>query len=110
MKFITEEQVLNLLKWSDTFGAVETAMLRVSQKRVVQKARVTTEILNTENVLLTMPGYLEDERYGALACKLVTMFEGNASLKKPLPTINANIMVFDESTGILKAVSFDEIK
>lgn len=109
MIFITEEQVLKLLNWPDSFRAVETAMLKVSQRRVFQKARVNTEILNTENLLLTMPGYLEDERFGGLACKLVTMFKGNASLKETLPTINANIMFFDENTGILKAVSFDEV-
>ncbi|KAJ8923136.1 hypothetical protein NQ315_001690 [Exocentrus adspersus] len=104
MLFISEEQVSNLLNWKDTFRVVEVAMLRVSQKRVVQKARVTTEILNKDDVLLTMPGYLEDEKFGALACKLVTMFKGNASLETPFPTINAHIMVFDDATGILKAV------
>ncbi|XP_018580364.1 ketimine reductase mu-crystallin [Anoplophora glabripennis] len=103
MIIITEEQVSDLLNWNDTFRAVETAMLRVSQGRVVQKARVNTELLNSDNLLLTMPGYLEDKTYGALACKLVTMFKSNADMEKPLPTINANIMIFDETTGILKA-------
>ncbi|KAJ8972039.1 hypothetical protein NQ314_000424 [Rhamnusium bicolor] len=105
MIFINEEEVLNLLNWDETFQAIETAMLKVSKERVVQNARNFTQVLNTKNLLLTMPGYLEDESYGGLSCKLVTMCPNNINIEKPLPTINANIMLFDHETGILKAVS-----
>ncbi|KAJ8957372.1 hypothetical protein NQ318_004851 [Aromia moschata] len=87
MLFINDQEVLNVLNWEETFEAIETAM-----------------IIDGDGLLLTMPGYLEDNKYGALACKLVTAFNNNDKLEKPLPVINANIALFDQQTGLLNAV------
>ncbi|KAJ8986144.1 hypothetical protein NQ317_005616 [Molorchus minor] len=103
MIFITEESVLKIIKWDETFEAVKTALLKVAKQRVVQQPRTFTGVLNSENLLLTMPGYLEDTKYGALACKLVTVWPNNVTLEKPLPTISANIALFDSENGTLKA-------
>lgn len=48
-----------------------------------------------------MPAYVASRE--ALACKLVTSYPNNAA--KNINTHNAIILLFDESTGILKAVS-----
>ncbi|VEN45054.1 unnamed protein product [Callosobruchus maculatus] len=104
MLYIDETTVKSLLKWEKTFEAVEVAMKRLSAGQTVQKPRTYTGIPNTDNVLLTMPGYLEDEKYGALGCKLVTSFPSNTKRGQPLPAINANIVILDETTGLMKAV------
>lgn len=104
--YISEERVKQLLRWDLTFSAVEAALESVTKKRVVQNPRTFTRLLDSQNVLLSMPGYLRHDNFGALACKLVTSFPNNMHLKPALPTINGNIFLFDETTGVLKAVSF----
>nr|CAH7723339.1 unnamed protein product [Callosobruchus chinensis] len=104
MLYIDEGTVKDILKWEKTFNAVETAMQRVSEGRIVQKPRTMTFIPNTANVMGAMPGYLDDKEFGALGCKLVTSFPNNAKLENPLPSVNANILILDETTGIMKAV------
>ncbi|XP_074030641.1 ketimine reductase mu-crystallin [Leptinotarsa decemlineata] len=104
MIYIDEETVLSLINWDKTFKAMEVAMKRVTEGRVVQSARGRTKIFDKPDILLTMPGYLEDGEFGALGCKIVTFFPGNVELKTPLPSVNANIMLFDENTGIIKGI------
>lgn len=101
MLYINEEQVKDLLNWDTTYKAVEVSMKGVSTGRANQEPRTATNASNS-TVLLSMPGYLNDARFGALACKLVTYNPNNGS--KQIPTVNANILLFDEATGILKAV------
>lgn len=103
--YISEDTVKSLLEWDAAFSAIEAALRGISEKRVDQTPRSFTTPVNTNNILLSMPGYLQDKRFGALACKLVTSFPGNTSLPIPLPTVMANILLFDEKTGQLKAVS-----
>jgi len=50
--------------------------------------------------LLAMPAYVASQN--ALACKLVSVYPDNAA--KNLDTHMATIMLFDEQTGMLKAV------
>jgi thiomorpholine-carboxylate dehydrogenase len=102
--YLGEETVKRLLNWNATFRAMETAMESVCKKRAVQSARTFTKSSRTDSLLLTMPGYLDNGSFGALGCKLVTVAPNNANLEKPLPTINSHIMLFDDATGVLKAV------
>lgn len=81
-------------------------MQRYTENRIVQTARSRTQVIGKPNLLVTMPGYLDDQTYGALGCKLVTFFPTNSDLPKPLPSVLASIMLFDENTGLPKAVSF----
>ncbi|CAH1986706.1 unnamed protein product [Acanthoscelides obtectus] len=104
MLYINESNVKDILTWEKTFEAVEVAMKRLSSGQTVQMPRTHTIIPGSDNVLLTMPGYLKDEKFGALGCKLVTYFPGNPKRTEALPSINANIMILDEATGIMKAV------
>lgn len=67
-------------------------------------------------VLLTMPGYIGNYKlsksalkqptkvFSSLGCKLVTSFSKNSELNPPKPNILANIFLFNENTGELKAV------
>lgn len=105
--YIPESRVRRLLDWELTYKAVEVALEAVSAKRAIQTPRTFTILEEANGVLLSMPGYLKDEQFGALACKLVTSFPNNQRLNEPLPTINAHISLFDESTGVLKAVSYE---
>lgn len=102
VQFISEEQVKNVLNWKDLYNAVETSMASVAEKNCFQNPRSFTNVIGGEGVLLTMPAHLKNEKYGALGCKLVTAFKNNTS--KNLPNILANILLFDESTGMLNAV------
>lgn len=103
--FIDEDRVKSLLNWEDTFQAVEAALKASSTGNAVQNPRSFTKCANSDNnTLLTMPGHLLDEKFGALGCKLVTTFEGNSKKTPPLPSILANIVLLDDVTGQLKAV------
>lgn len=103
--YLSEETVHGLLDWPLIFDAVEVALEAVSTGRAIQTPRSFTRVQDGKGLLLSMPAYVNHDRFGALACKLVTSFPGNERLSRPLPTINAHISLFDESTGVLKAVS-----
>lgn len=106
--YLSEEIVCRLLDWQAVYEAVELALEAVSKKRAIQTPRSFTNVRDGKGLLLTMPVYLKDERFGGLACKLVTSFPDNERLSRPLPTINAHISLFDDNTGVLKAVSETE--
>jgi thiomorpholine-carboxylate dehydrogenase len=111
--FIKESVVRELLSWNDCVDAMEAALVAMSSASSSQTPRSFTRA-SGGGVLLTMPGYAanyalntvtgRDERHSTLACKLVTSFAGNAQLNPPLPTILATILLFDSSTGQLKAI------
>lgn len=103
--YISEERVKKLLSWDLVFSAIEVSLACVSKERVVQNPRSFTILPESRNGLLCMPGYLQHDSYGALACKLVTSFSKNSTLEPPLPTIIGNIFLFNEMTGVLNAVS-----
>ncbi|KRT82327.1 hypothetical protein AMK59_3832, partial [Oryctes borbonicus] len=96
------------LEYSKTFTSllryvsVQTAMLNVAEKRAIQNPRSSTQIPETRNLLLTMPGYINADKCRALACKVVTVFPDN--YKNNLPSILANILLFNEKTGTLDAI------
>ncbi|EFA08703.1 Ketimine reductase mu-crystallin-like Protein [Tribolium castaneum] len=102
--YINEETVTKLLNWDSTFKAIEIALECTAKNRAIQSPRTFTKCPKTDSILLTMPGYLDNDAFGALGCKLVTATPNNATLPQPLPTINAHIMLFDDVTGVLKAV------
>lgn len=116
--FVSETVVRRLLNWNDCVDAMESAlsaMVRKSPDNVhpftSQSPRTLTSV-NNKGILFTMPGFaanyhlktVNDERHSTLACKLVTSFGGNSQLTPPLPTILATILLFDATTGKLRAV------
>lgn len=103
--YIDEHRVRQLLDWDKTFEAVEKSMESVATGQAFQNARAITTIPKTSNFLYTMPGYLNDSKYGALGCKLVSHFPENPNRTIPLPYVLANILLLDPETSVLKAVS-----
>jgi thiomorpholine-carboxylate dehydrogenase len=116
--FISETVVRRLLNWNDCVDAMKSALVAMVRKSrdndhpySSQTNRTFTSV-SDKGVLLTMPGFaanyhlnaVNDERHSTLACKLVTSFGGNSQLTPPLPTILATILLFDASTGKLRAV------
>ncbi|EDV92125.1 ketimine reductase mu-crystallin [Drosophila grimshawi] len=90
-----------------------------SQSHVSQPARsVTSANKEHSKMLLTMPAFVGNYRLtsngmgddssavscSTLACKVVTSFRSNQLLQPPLPSISANILLFDPGTGELNAI------
>lgn len=99
---LSEEQVKEYLNWEDVYKAVESAMLSVAEGKSSQPARTFTVNLDNNGLLLAMPGYFQNETYGGLACKLITIFKHN--VKNNLLPILANIIIFDRDTGAMDAI------
>ncbi|KAI4456573.1 ketimine reductase mu-crystallin [Holotrichia oblita] len=102
IKQITREAIAKILDWNSVISAVEEAMVNVSERRAVQNLRSITAIPKTDNILFAMPGYLNTDKSTALGCKLVTLFPNNA--QRNLPSILANILLFNENTGVLEVI------
>ncbi|CAG9767327.1 unnamed protein product [Ceutorhynchus assimilis] len=100
MIFISEAEIASLLTWEGTLKATEAALKAASNGTSAKTQRLYTQILNTPKWMITMPGYLEDSKYGGWACKTLTGNPQNVNG----PTLNANIMLFDERSGALKTV------
>lgn len=116
--FISETSVRKLLNWNDCENAMESALVAMVRKVPdndnpfsAQTPRTFTSV-SGKGVLLTMPGFAANynlktvnlRQHSTLACKLVTSFGGNSQLTPPLPTILATILLFDATTGKLRAV------
>ncbi|KAL0272826.1 UNVERIFIED_CONTAM: hypothetical protein PYX00_005655 [Menopon gallinae] len=102
--YISEDEVQSLLNKDDLFSVIEQAFADVSSKTeglIIQPPRGFMHMPSKNAVLLTMPGL--SERRKALACKIVTSFVNNPK-NYNLPSILANIMLFDPETGRMRAV------
>lgn len=105
--FLTEEDVKTFIEWNSLFDAIKQIMADVSLKStgedslIIQPPRTFMHMPLRKGVLLTMPGL--SERKKVLSCKLVTSFVDNQK-KHGLPSILANVLIFDSDTGKLKAV------
>lgn len=112
--YISAEEVNSVLSWPLVNNAVEAALKAVSSDKpdaCNQPARTFTFSEDRKGVLLNMPAFLgnyhfNEGRYSSstLACKLVTSFSGNSNLEKPLPSILANILLFNHKTGQLETI------
>uniref|UniRef100_A0A1Y1NL51 Ketimine reductase mu-crystallin n=1 Tax=Photinus pyralis TaxID=7054 RepID=A0A1Y1NL51_PHOPY len=102
-KFISESRVGELLEWAPVVDAVEHALKSVSTGCAFQSPRVKI-VLPESNLLYSTPGYLKDDKYGALASRVMTKFPSNRRLQPPRSALNANISLMDESTGVVKAI------
>lgn len=116
--FISETVVRRLLNWNDCVDAMESALVAMVKKIPDNDHPFSTQTPRTftsvgdKGVLLTMPGYaanynlktVNEKQHSTLSCKLVTSFSGNSQLIPPLPTILATILLFDATTGKLRAV------
>lgn len=110
--YISSEEVKSVLSWPLVNNAVEAALKAVSSgNEFSQPARSFTVVGDRKGVLLNMPAYVGDYNLSpgemnlsTLSCKLVTSFSGNSQLASPMPSILANILLFDNATGQLKTI------
>lgn len=112
--YISSEEVESVLTWPLVNNAVEAALKAVSSEKenaCNQPARSLTLVGDKRGILFNMPAYLgnynlsETEiNISTLGCKLVTSFTGNSQLASPMPSILANILLFDHITGQLKTI------
>lgn len=123
--FIDEKAVKELLTWSSIFESVEEALKSVgeSQENNVDQpissmpARTLTAMPDRSGILFAMPGFIGNyslpsldskgvtkKKYQTLACKLVTAFNKNEKMEKPIPNILGTIFIFDDLTGKLNCI------
>lgn len=113
--YYSAEEVKSVLTWPLVNNAVEAALKAVSSQNKIdfsQPARSFTVVGDKKGVLLNMPAYLGNydlpemaaTNLSTLSCKLVTSFSGNSQLASPMPSILANILLFDHTTGQLKTI------
>lgn len=119
---ITEDQVKELLDLPTVCDAIEQSLRSVCEVRPKdapnssQPARTFTRSQDGKGILLSMPGFLGNYKlaktvpdqpsrvFNTLGCKLVTSFSKNSELNPPKPNVLANIFLFNENTGELKAI------
>ncbi|XP_055383833.1 ketimine reductase mu-crystallin [Condylostylus longicornis] len=121
---ISDEQVKKIITWPIVNEAVEEAFKAIccsadfawlrkhnKESSADQPARTRTNINNINNhgLLFTMPGFvsnytLNSKKYSTLGCKMVTMFKENEKRNPPLPSILANIALFNSETGQLECI------
>lgn len=102
--FISENKVQEILNWDQMYPAMDEAIRIVSSSKLVQPPRTILNIPDSQNSFSSVPAYMNDPKYGTLACKMVSIFPQN----KDAPSIISNIMVFCNVTGELKAVSLHD--
>jgi ornithine cyclodeaminase len=92
---LSGDDVRALLDLDALIDALGAAMEDLSAGRASVPDRIAASVSERDGLLVAMPGYAPS--VGALACKLVSLFPGNAT--GPLPTHQALITVFDTETG-----------
>ncbi|SPP78125.1 ketimine reductase mu-crystallin [Drosophila guanche] len=124
--YYSAETVRSFLTWPLVIEAVESALRAVvamsvqspNEPFVNQPGRSFTSSKEPGQVLLTMPAFVGNYKltsagsggdaanipHSTLACKLVTSFSSNPQRDPPLPSINANILLFSLETGELTTI------
>jgi ornithine cyclodeaminase len=100
MRVLDKAQVESLLDMDKLIAALATSMAELSAGHVSMPVRVAAQVAERMSLLGVMPAYLPSSR--TLACKLVSVFPGNAA--RGLPTHQAVVMLFDAETGAPKAL------
>lgn len=90
-----QEQVKALLDLDALVDALGRALVDLSAGRASVPARIAAIVAESNGLLAAMPAYCPSA--GVLACKLVSLYPGNAG--GPIPTHQAVIVVFDPATG-----------
>ncbi|XP_046658134.1 ketimine reductase mu-crystallin-like isoform X1 [Daphnia pulicaria] len=102
------EDVKASLKYEELVSALELALADFSkgpEGGVSQPLRATAEVTKYNGFLAAMPAYVASRN--ALACKLVTFYPNNAA--KEMDTHMAHVLLFDETSGEIKAIMDGEV-
>jgi ornithine cyclodeaminase/alanine dehydrogenase-like protein (mu-crystallin family) len=99
-RLLTEQEVRRALARVDLVALMEDALGAFSAGEVVQPVRSSLLVGPERSVLGLMPAHVASR--AALGAKLVTVFNGNHA--RGLPSHFATILLFDDQTGMLRAV------
>jgi alanine dehydrogenase len=100
MLLISRDEVRELLDLDALIDRLAVAMADLSAGQASMPPRIAAMVPEQDGLVAAMPGYVPSA--GALACKLVSLFPGNAGTA--VPTHQALIAVFDPVTGSPVAV------
>ncbi|KAF5302575.1 hypothetical protein FQA39_LY10193 [Lamprigera yunnana] len=103
-EYISDERVLELLTWENTFEASECSLKSVATGNAFQSPRAKAQMGDRFDFLFCMIGHLRDPKFGALTNHSFSKFNGNPSLRPPLPIIHSDITFIDVDTGVTKAI------
>ena len=99
LEYISETAAEKLLTFEDCIPLMAETLKALSQKEATQVLRTALPI-DTTNILGVMPAVIEAQ--GLAGCKIITIFPGN--FKKGLHSHQGVVVLFETSTGMLKAI------
>ena len=91
---LTRKDVVNVLEMAECMDVVETAFAELASGTAELPLRISIRLPG--GVSLYMPAYLKT--FGALACKVVTVYKDNPT-KHDLPTTIGKVLLQDPETG-----------
>ncbi len=100
VRLLTQQDVCRALVGVDLVGLMEAALGALSAGEVVQPLRTSLLVGPERAVFGLMPAHIAS--HAALGAKLVTVFNSNPA--RGLPSHFATILLFDDQTGMLRAV------
>lgn len=97
MRIIDRQTVRESLSMAEAIPLARDAFLALTRGMVDMPQRLATRIPDHQGTHLSMPCYVKTADREILIIKVVTVFEGNAALGKPVTM--GNLIVHDPSTG-----------
>lgn len=97
MLLLSREAIQEFFTIKETMGAVQKAFSLFSAGKVEVPLRTQIATGNGEGTFIYMPAYCGEEE--ASSIKILGMFPGNT--QKGLPTINGQVLVLDNATGVI---------
>lgn len=95
LKLLSLTDIKQSISMTQAIDAMEKAFIQLATNKVKLPLRTAIPIEEEQGLMLTMPGYLAQEK--ALGLKVVSVFPNNLTLN--LPSIKGFIMLLDATTG-----------
>lgn len=96
MQSFGPDEVAAALPWRDLIEAIETTLVEVGAEAPPRTVHTVPDAAGNDAAVLLKPGWVVGD---VIAVKVVTVFPDNGALG--LPTINAGVLLFDGSNGVL---------
>ncbi len=97
MLVLDAADVRRALPMADAIEAMKGAFAALSSGRAVVPERIRLDVEPHDGVSLIMPAFIDDEGGGALAVKVVSLFDHNR--ERGLPRIQAAVLALEADTG-----------
>lgn len=97
VRIIDRPTVCECLTMAEAIPLAREAFLALARGQVTMPQRLATRVPDHQGTHLSMPCYVKTADREILIIKVVTVFEGNAALGKPVTM--GNLIVHDPSTG-----------